>query len=105
MQRRLDESLGLAIGLWPIRPGELVLHAQGFGLADRFGRADGPGGSIGQGGKFVRTIEQTRATTVMTMMAARYNLKRLASFLENKVDAFFKPTRSKRQVRLQTGRA
>ena len=54
------------------------------------------------GGKFVRTIGQTRATTVMTMMAACYNLKRLASFLENKVDPFFKSARSKRQVRLQT---
>jgi len=54
------------------------------------------------GGKFVRTMGQTRATTVMTMMAACYNLKRLASFLENKVDPFFKSARSKRQVRQQT---
>lgn len=29
-QRRLDKPLGLAIGLWPVRPCELVLHAQGL---------------------------------------------------------------------------
>ena len=57
------------------------------------------------GGKFVRTIGQARASTAMTMMAACYNLKRLASFLDNKVDPFFKPTRSKRQVRVQTAKA
>ena len=56
------------------------------------------------GGKFVRTIGQTRATAFMTMTAACYNLKRLASFLERKVDTFFKPKSSKRPERLQTGR-
>ena len=58
-------------------------------------------GSRHMGGKFVRTIGQVRASATMTMMAACYNLKRLASFLENKVDPFFKPTPSKRQKRLQ----
>ena len=57
------------------------------------------------GGKFVRVIGQARASAVMTMMAACYNLKRLASFLENKVDPFFKPKPSKRQVRLQMSKA
>ena len=57
------------------------------------------------GGKFIRTIGQARASTAMTMMAACYNLKRLASFLESKVDPFFKSTSSKRQVRLQTAKA
>ena len=57
------------------------------------------------GGKFVRTIGQVRASTVMTMMAACYNLKRLASFLEYKVDPFFKSTPSKTQARLQTAKA
>ena len=53
------------------------------------------------GGKFIRTIGQARASTAMTMMAACYNLKRLASLFENKVDPLFKSARSKRQVRLQ----
>ncbi len=57
------------------------------------------------GGKFVRTIGQARATVAMTMMAACYNLKRLASFLERGVDAFFKPATTKAQVRLQTAKA
>lgn len=57
------------------------------------------------GGKFVRTIGQARATVGMTMMAACYNLKRLASFLERGVDAFFKPATTKAQVRLQTAKA
>ncbi len=39
--------------------------------------------------KFVRTIGQARATVAMTMMAACYNMKRLASFLHRGVDAFF----------------
>lgn len=42
---------------------------------------------------------------VMTMMAACYNLKLLASLQENKVDALFKSARSKRRVRLQTAKA
>ena len=55
------------------------------------------------GGKFVRSIGLARATATMTMMAACYNLKRLASFLENKVDPFFKSAASKRQVRVLAG--
>ena len=51
------------------------------------------------GGKFVRSIGQARASTTMTLMAACYNLKRLASFLDRKVDAFYKPTTSKMPVR------
>ncbi|WP_284411602.1 IS5 family transposase [Acidovorax sp. SUPP2539] len=54
------------------------------------------------GGKFVRTIGQARATVGMTMMAACYNMKRLAWFLHRGVDAFFKPATGKAQVRLQT---
>ncbi|WCM95355.1 IS5 family transposase [Acidovorax sp. NCPPB 2350] len=57
------------------------------------------------GGKFVRTIGQARATAAMTMMAACYNMKRLASFLQRGVDAFFKPATAKAQVRPQTAKA
>ncbi|SDO81808.1 hypothetical protein SAMN04489708_1071, partial [Paracidovorax cattleyae] len=59
------------------------------------------------GGKFVRTIGQARATVGMTMMAACYNMKRLASFLDRGVDAFFKPKSGacKAQVRPRTANA
>lgn len=57
------------------------------------------------GGKFIRTIGQARATVAMTMMAACYNLKRLAMFMENGVDAFYKDRTSKAQVRLQSANA
>lgn len=50
----------------------------------------------------MRTIGQARATVGMTMMAACYNMKRLAWFLHRGVDAFFKPDTGKAQVRLQT---
>lgn len=53
------------------------------------------------GGKFIRTIGQARATVAMTMMAACYNLKRLAKFLDDGVDAFYKNKPSKTEVRLQ----
>ena len=53
------------------------------------------------GGKFVRSIGQARASVTMTLMAACYNLKRLASFLDRKVDAFYKAKPSKMQVRLK----
>ena len=52
------------------------------------------------GGKFIRTIGQARATVAMTMMAACYNLKRLAKCLDDGVDAFYKSAPSKAQVRL-----
>jgi len=56
------------------------------------------------GGKLVRTIGQARATAAMTMMAACYNIKRLAKFLSDGVDAFYKTLHtSKSVVRLQTG--
>ena len=51
------------------------------------------------GGKFIRTIGQVRATATMTLMAACYNLKRLASFLDRALDPFFNPKPSKRQAR------
>ena len=35
----------------------------------------------------MRSIGQARASTTMTLMAACYNLKRQASFLDRKVDA------------------
>ncbi|CAM3471882.1 DDE family transposase [Paracidovorax anthurii] len=57
------------------------------------------------GGKFVRTIGQARATVCMTMMAACYNMKRLACFLEWGVDAFFKPATAEARVRLQPAKA
>lgn len=57
------------------------------------------------GGKLLRTIGQTRATVGMTMMAACYNMKRLASFLDRGVDAFFKPSAAKARVRLQPTKA
>ena len=59
------------------------------------------------GGKFIRTITigQARATAAMTMMAACYNLKRLARFLEDEVDAFYKSSLSKSEVCLQKGNA
>jgi len=54
------------------------------------------------GGKLIRTIGQARATVAMTMMATCYNLKRLAKFLDDQVDAFYKKARpSKTEVRLQ----
>ena len=53
-------------------------------------------------GMFLRSIGQAQATATMTMMAACYNLKRLASFLERKVDVFFKAEPSKMQPRAQT---
>ena len=53
------------------------------------------------GGKHIRTIGMARATVAMTMMAACYNLKRLASFLHRGVDAFYKAKPSKMQLRLQ----
>ena len=57
------------------------------------------------GGKLIRTIGQARATVAMTMMAACYNLKRLARFLEDEVDAFYKGRPSKTEVRLQGANA
>lgn len=54
------------------------------------------------GGKFLRCIGQARASATMVLMAACYNLKRLASFLERGVDPFFKSKRSKIELRLQT---
>ena len=42
------------------------------------------------GGKFIRTIGQARADVAMTMMAACYNIKRLAMFLHKGVDSFYK---------------
>jgi transposase, IS5 family len=54
------------------------------------------------GGKFLRCIGQARASATMVLMAACYNLKRLASFLERGVDPFFKSKPSKTEVRLQT---
>ena len=53
------------------------------------------------GGKFLRTIGQARASATMVLMAACYNLKRLASFLERGVDSFYKSKPSKTQVRVQ----
>ena len=50
------------------------------------------------GGKLIRTIGQVRATVAMTMMAACYNLKRLAKFLDDGVDAFYKSGASKSEV-------
>ncbi len=57
------------------------------------------------GGKFVRTIGQAHTTVGMTMMAACYNMTRLASFLERGVDAFFKPAPGRTRVRLQPAKA
>ena len=57
------------------------------------------------GGKLIRTIGQARATVAMTMMATCYNLKRLAMFLENGVDTFYKTRPSKTEVRLQGANA
>lgn len=54
------------------------------------------------GGKFGRSMGQARASATMILMAACYNLKRLASFLGCKVDAFYNPKPSKMQVRLKT---
>lgn len=48
------------------------------------------------GGKLIGTIGQARATVAMAMMAACYNLKRPAKFLEDGVDAVYKkPMREK----------
>lgn len=48
------------------------------------------------GGKLIRTIGQARATAAMTLMAACYNLKRLARFLHDGVDPFYKKKRRTR---------
>lgn len=56
-------------------------------------------------GKRIRTIGQARATAAMTMMATCYNIRRLASFLADGVDAFFRPRPSKSEVRLQGAKA
>ena len=59
------------------------------------------------GGKLIRTIGQARATAAMTMMATCYNLKRLAGFLKDGVDAFYKAATSpsKSETRLKTANA
>lgn len=57
------------------------------------------------GGKIIRTMGQARATAAMTMKAACYNLKRLARFLEDGVDAFYKAQHSKTKLRPQGGQA
>lgn len=58
------------------------------------------------GGKLIRTIGQARATAAMTMKAVCYNIQRLARFLEDGVDAFYKTASpSKSVVRLQGGNA
>ena len=65
-------------------------------------RVEHPFAQMGHmGGKLIRTIGQVRATVAMTMMAACYNLRRLARFLEDGVDAFYKGGASKSEVRLQ----
>ena len=46
------------------------------------------------GGKFIRTIGQARADVAMTLMAACYNIKRLAMFLGTGVDPFYKQARA-----------
>ena len=54
-------------------------------------RVEHPFAQIAQmGGKCLRTIGQARATACMTLMAACYNLKRLAMFLQTGVDAFYR---------------
>jgi hypothetical protein len=55
--------------------------------------------------KLMRTIGQSGATVAMTMMAACYNLKRLAKFLGDGVDAFYKGGSSKSEVCLQGANA
>jgi len=60
------------------------------------------------GGKLIRTIGQARATVAMTMMATCYNIKRLAGFLKDGVDTFYKatsPSPSKSETRLKTANA
>lgn len=57
-------------------------------------------------GKPIRTIGQARATVAMTMMATCYNIKRLARFLKDGVDAFYKAASpSKSEARLKTANA
>ena len=46
-------------------------------------------------------LGQARATVAMTMMAACYNLKRMAKFLDDGVDAFYKACSSKSEVCLE----
>ena len=69
-------------------------------------RAELPFAQMGHvGGKLIRTIDQARATVAMAMMAACYNLKRLARFFEDEVDTFAKGRPSKTEVRLQEANA
>lgn len=65
-------------------------------------RVEHPFAQIAQmGGKLIRTIGQARASAAMTLMAACYNIKRLAMFLETGVDAFYKKLPSKSEERLK----
>lgn len=57
------------------------------------------------GGKFIRSIGQARASATMVLMAACYNIKRLARMLEEGVDPFFKARPSKTDLRPQTANA
>lgn len=74
-------------------------------IAKRRAKVEHPfAGITHMGGKFIRTIGQARASAAMTLMAACYNIKRLARMLELGVDAFFKKP-SKTQVRAKTAKA
>lgn len=53
------------------------------------------------GGKLIRIIGQARATAAMTLMATCYNIKRLAKFLHDGVDPFYKNQRTRGHVRLK----
>ncbi len=76
------------------------------GIAKIRARVEHPFAQISlMGGKLVRTIGQARATFAMTMMATCYNLKRLARFLEDGVDAFYKSSTSKSKLRPQGANA
>ena len=73
-------------------------------IAKTRARVEHPFAQIAQmGGKLIRTIGQARASAAMTLMAACYNLKRLAMFLQTGVDAFYKNKKlpSKSEARLQ----
>lgn len=50
-------------------------------------------------------LDRAHATATLTMKAACYTLTRLASFVENEIEPFFKSGKSKRQDRQQTVKA
>lgn len=89
----------------PGKPLSACQQGRNQGIAKTRARVEHPFAQMRHmGGKIIRTIGQARATAAMTMKAACYNIKRLAKFLDDGVDAFFKAASpSKSEMPLQGG--